>query len=83
MYDIDLFDAPQSTIDSLHAAGKIVICYFSAGSFEDWRPDADLFEEELKSKQMDGWNEVNSPFNTQKQTNNGKNSNFVLFLFVI
>src|SRR5262245_15557289 len=31
MYDIDLFDVPQSTIDGLHAAGRRVICYFSAG----------------------------------------------------
>lgn len=26
--DIDLFDAPQATIDTLHQKGKIVICYF-------------------------------------------------------
>ena len=43
MYDIDLFDVPQATIDELHAAGRVVICYFSAGSWEDWRPDADSF----------------------------------------
>jgi hypothetical protein len=43
MYDIDLFDAPQSTIDKLHSAGRVVICYFSAGSWEDWRPDAGQF----------------------------------------
>jgi hypothetical protein len=39
MYDIDLFDAPQSVIDKLHTDGKIVICYFSAGTYESWRPD--------------------------------------------
>src|SRR5262249_44643767 len=43
MYDIDLFDAPQSVIDSLHASGRIVICYFSAGSYENWRPDTGDF----------------------------------------
>ena len=40
VYDIDLFEPPQSVIDGLHADGRIVICYFSAGSYEDWRPDA-------------------------------------------
>lgn len=39
IYDLDLFDTPASTISKLHEAGKKVICYFSAGSYEDWRPD--------------------------------------------
>ena len=43
MYDIDLFDAPQATIDSLHASGHKVICYLSAGTYENWRPDASSF----------------------------------------
>jgi len=36
IYDIDLFYNPKSTIDWLHNQGKKVICYFSAGSSEDW-----------------------------------------------
>jgi hypothetical protein len=36
IYDIDLFYHPKSTIDWLHNQGKKVICYFSAGSGEDW-----------------------------------------------
>lgn len=40
MYDIDLFETPAATIDKLHADGRVVICYFSAGSWEDWRSDA-------------------------------------------
>lgn len=43
MYDIDLFDAPQAAIEQLHADGRVVICYFSAGSWEDWRSDAAAF----------------------------------------
>ncbi|KAH9873408.1 hypothetical protein IAQ61_004031, partial [Plenodomus lingam] len=39
IWDIDLFDSPASTIQSLKRAGKIVICYFSAGTGEDWRID--------------------------------------------
>lgn len=55
MYDIDLFDAPQSTIDELHAAGRIVICYFSAGSWENWRDDAGAFPAETLGNPLDGW----------------------------
>jgi hypothetical protein len=40
LYDIDLYDTPQQTIGDLKAVGRIVICYFSAGTWEDWRPDA-------------------------------------------
>ncbi|KNC77701.1 hypothetical protein SARC_09843 [Sphaeroforma arctica JP610] len=42
LYDID-FDTPDSTIASLHAAGRRVMCYFSAGSTEKWRIDQELF----------------------------------------
>ncbi|KKK15352.1 hypothetical protein P175DRAFT_0512303 [Aspergillus ochraceoroseus IBT 24754] len=43
IYDIDLFDNTKSVIDELHGLGRKVICYFSAGTYEDWRPDADKF----------------------------------------
>jgi len=55
MYDVDLFDTPQATIDGLHRAGRIVICYLSAGSREDWRPDAAMFPAEAFGKGLDGW----------------------------
>ncbi len=42
-YDVDLFDTPAETIAQLHHLGRRVICYFSAGSYEDWRPDAQRF----------------------------------------
>jgi endo-alpha-1,4-polygalactosaminidase (GH114 family) len=45
LYDIDLFDNEQSVIAGLQAEGKRVICYFSAGSYEDYRDDADRFDE--------------------------------------
>lgn len=43
MYDIDLFETPRATIDELHADGRVVVCYLSAGSWEAWRPDAANF----------------------------------------
>jgi len=55
MYDIDLFETPDSTIDALHAVGRVVICYFSAGSYENWRPDKDDFPSSALGKVMDGW----------------------------
>jgi endo-alpha-1,4-polygalactosaminidase (GH114 family) len=55
LYDIDLFDAPQATIDALRADGRKVVCYFSAGSGEDWRPDHDQFDPAALGQPLDGW----------------------------
>lgn len=55
MYDIDLFDVPAETINSLHADGRIVICYFSAGSYEEWRPDAGDFPADVLGGNLAGW----------------------------
>ncbi len=55
VYDLDLFDTPQATLDALHAAGRKVICYFSAGSHEDWRPDAAEFPTAAIGAPLDGW----------------------------
>ncbi len=55
VFDIDLFDVPQNIRDTLHADGKIVICYFSAGSREDWRDDADDFDQADIGNPLDGW----------------------------
>ena len=58
VYDLDLFDTPASTITGLQARGKRVVCYFSAGSFEPWRPDAGAFPATVKGSKMDGWDEL-------------------------
>jgi hypothetical protein len=55
MYDIDLFDASQEIIDQLHSDKHIVICYFSAGSYEDWRDDADRFPKSVLGELLDDW----------------------------
>mmetsp|Transcript_11319 Transcript_11319/g.28545 ORF Transcript_11319/g.28545 Transcript_11319/m.28545 type:complete len:380 (-) Transcript_11319:197-1336(-) len=54
-YDIDLFDTPKSTIDAIHAKGSYAICYFSAGSYENWRPDKNDFPASALGKPLDGW----------------------------
>jgi hypothetical protein len=54
LYDVDLFDTSAATVASLHAAGRKVACYFSAGAFEDWRPDASRFPAAVKGA-SNGW----------------------------
>lgn len=55
LYDIDLFDTDPATIDDLRADGRRVICYFSAGSWEDWREDADAFPPAAIGNPLEGW----------------------------
>lgn len=39
MYDVDLFDTTPAQIQALKEDGRIVVCYFSAGTYEGWRND--------------------------------------------
>jgi hypothetical protein len=55
VYDIDLFDAPRTTIDALKVQGRRVVCYFSAGSSENWRSDFARFEAADMGNPLDGW----------------------------
>ncbi|KAK3086445.1 hypothetical protein FSP39_018481 [Pinctada imbricata] len=58
MYDVDLFEAGESGyISRLKSAGHKVICYFSAGSYEKWRPDAGQFPPDVLGHKLDGWDE--------------------------
>jgi hypothetical protein len=54
MYDIDGFDAHAALVDELHDAGRKVVCYISAGSWENWRPDADEFPDAVLGR-SNGW----------------------------
>ncbi|MEA3363930.1 MAG: endo alpha-1,4 polygalactosaminidase [Thermodesulfobacteriota bacterium] len=55
IYDIDLFDSDPALIQQLQQAGKQVICYFSAGSYEEWRSDANQFLANDLGNPLDGW----------------------------
>lgn len=60
IWDIDLYDntddgTDDSAIRTLHSLGKKVICYFSAGTFEPERPDADDFPAEDIGKTLPDW----------------------------
>ena len=39
VFDIDLFDVPDGTMAALKASGRRIVCYFSGGTYEDWRAD--------------------------------------------
>jgi hypothetical protein len=54
-YDIDLFDNSTATIASLQARGIRVICYFSAGSSENFRPDFSAFLPSDLGRTLDGF----------------------------
>jgi hypothetical protein len=53
--DVDLFDIRKRTVSALKAQGKRVICYMSAGSWENWRPDKADFPAAVKGNPYDGW----------------------------
>lgn len=55
IYIIDLFDTPKELIDHLHGSGRKVICYLSAGSYEDWRPDASRYAPGELGKTLHGY----------------------------
>ncbi len=55
VYDIDMEDTSAQTIQQLHQNSLKVICYFSAGSSEEWRSDFDLFNAEDMGNDLDGW----------------------------
>ncbi|HEX4405508.1 MAG TPA: endo alpha-1,4 polygalactosaminidase [Polyangia bacterium] len=55
LYDVDLFDAPASTIAELRGAGRHVICYVSVGTDESWRADAASFPAAAVGNALDGY----------------------------
>ncbi len=55
IYDVDLVDTSEAAIEALQTAGRHVICYFSAGSSEDWRPDFGDFLPADMGDNLDGW----------------------------
>ena len=55
-FDTDLFATKPTFISSLHASNRKAICYFSAGSYENWRPDASQFNKTTDlGAPLQGW----------------------------
>jgi hypothetical protein len=54
MFDIDGFEATKALVSAIHAKPAKVVCYISAGSWENWRPDASKFPASVKGA-SNGW----------------------------
>jgi len=54
-WNLDLFEVDNVTMQNLKDQGVYVMCYFSAGSQEDWRPDAGEFPSECLGDPLGGW----------------------------
>lgn len=66
VYDIDLFRVSEAQIQQLQDDGRKVICYFSAGSYEDFRADAGEFDpadygNTLQGFEDENWLDIRSP----------------------
>jgi hypothetical protein len=55
IWDLDLFNTDASVISSLHDMGIKVICYFSAGTSEEGRPDLDGLSSSDYGKGLPDW----------------------------
>jgi hypothetical protein len=55
VFEIDGFDTPRRTVAALHRRGRRAVCYISAGSWENYRPDADRFPAAVLGKRYDGY----------------------------
>lgn len=55
VWDIDLFETDPEVIGQLHRDGRYVICYFSAGTVEDWRPDVGGINKSIVGLPLDDW----------------------------
>ena len=54
MYDVDMFETSPAAVQSLQDAGRFVICYIDAGTWENFRPDAGSFPKSVRGK-GNGW----------------------------
>ncbi len=66
LYELDLVETPASVIAALKASGRWLLCYFSAGSWESFRPDAGQFPSSALGSVYFGfpderWLDVRSP----------------------
>lgn len=66
VFDLDLFATSEAQIKELHKQGKKVICYFSAGTLEEGRPDTAQFPaatrgNKLKDWEKESWLDIKNP----------------------
>jgi hypothetical protein len=54
MYDVDGFEGSRRLVEAMHDRNIRAVCYVSAGSWEEWRPDAERFPAEVLGR-SNGW----------------------------
>ncbi len=54
VYDIDGFDNTAATVAKIHNLNAKAVCYISAGTWENWRPDAKSFPATVQGR-TNGW----------------------------
>jgi hypothetical protein len=55
LYAIDVFDNAASVFSGLRRRGIKSVCYFSAGTFENWRPDKGKFPASVIGNPLGDW----------------------------
>jgi hypothetical protein len=55
VYDVDGADVSAKTVRRLHDLGRRVVCYLDAGTWENWRSDANRFPKAVLGKPVEGW----------------------------
>jgi hypothetical protein len=55
VFYVDGDETPAATVDALHDQGAHVVCYLSAGSWEDYRADAGRYPERVLGRKLAGW----------------------------
>jgi hypothetical protein len=55
VFDVDLFDTPEEVVSDLESRVTLMTCYISAGTRENWRPDASQYPSQVIGKPVAGW----------------------------
>lgn len=55
VFDVDLFDTPEEVVSELESRVTLMTCYISAGTRENWRPDAGQYPSQVIGKPVAGW----------------------------
>lgn len=57
VFDIDGADTPRATVRALQRDGRYVVCYFSAGTYEDFRSDSRRLPARVRGRPVEGFEE--------------------------
>lgn len=55
LFVLDLFETSAAQVARLHAAGRSVIAFIAAGSYEPWRPDVDALPDSVIGEPLAGY----------------------------